>query len=210
MYTGKGSAPKLERKYVEKNRRNHLKTLFNQLYSLLPPHAFQEAMALPDQVDAAVTYIKSLEIKLEKNKMQLEKLRTSKKRPNLCMAIHDPNPTTKLSPQIEVHEMSPTMDVILMTGLDNLTMFYNIIRLLHEEGFKVVNANFSLEGNSTMQILHENKIIENSTMESRATTVCSRLKELLYGSSSPTDDDIIETLLRLWDYDIQSEMLKLI
>ncbi|XP_060211442.1 transcription factor bHLH162-like isoform X2 [Lycium barbarum] len=209
MYTGKGSAPKLERKYVEKNRRNHLKTLFNQLYSLLPPHAFQEAMALPDQVDAAITYIKSLEIKLEKNKMQLEKLRTSKKRPNLCMAIHDPNPTTKLSPQIEVHEMSPTMDVILMTGLDNLTMFHNIIRLLHEEGFKVVNANFSLEGNSTMQILHENKIIENSTMECRATTVYSRLKELLYGSSS-TDDDIIETLLRLWDYDIQSEMLKLI
>ncbi|XP_060211443.1 transcription factor bHLH162-like [Lycium barbarum] len=180
-------------------------SLFIYLYQKL-----QEAMALPDQVDAAITYIKSLEIKLEKNKMQLEKLRTSKKRPNLCMAIHDPNPTTKLSPQIEVHEMSPTMDVILMTGLDNLTMFYNIIRLLHEEGFKVVNANFSLEGNSTMQILHENKIIENSTMESRATTVYSRLKELLYGSSSPTDDDIIETLLRLWDDDIQSEMLKLI
>ncbi|WMV49035.1 hypothetical protein MTR67_042420 [Solanum verrucosum] len=29
-------APKLERKYVEKNRRNHMKNLCNQLHSMLP------------------------------------------------------------------------------------------------------------------------------------------------------------------------------
>ncbi|MCD9644487.1 hypothetical protein HAX54_032709 [Datura stramonium] len=164
-------------------------------------------MALPDQIDAAITYIKSMEIKLEKSKMQLEKLR-SEKRPNLlCMENHDPNPRTK----IEVREMSPTMDIILMTGLNNLAIFYNIIRLLHEEGFQVVNANFSLQGYSMMQILHETKIIGNSRiMESSATRVYSRVKELLYGSSSSSTDDIIETLLLLWDNEIQSEMLGLI
>ncbi|KAM3382736.1 transcription factor like isoform X1 [Capsicum galapagoense] len=213
MYSGSNSAARLEKKYVEKNRRNKMKTLFNQLYSLLPPHPFQlqEAMSLPDQINAAIKYIKSSEIKLEKSKMQLEKLR-SKKRPTLlCMENHDSNTSTsKLSPQIEIQEMNPTMDLILITGLDNIAMFYNIIRLLHEEGFEVINANFSLHGNSMMQILHETKIIGKSTlMESRATRVYTRLKELLYVSSSSTDD-IIETLLHSWDYEIHSEMLGLI
>ncbi|XP_015165326.1 uncharacterized protein [Solanum tuberosum] len=200
MYSGCNSAPRLEKKYVEKKRRNNMKNLFNQLYSLLPlhPSQLQEAMTLPDQIDAAITYIKSLEIKLEKSKMQLEKLRT-KKRSNL----HDPNPSiSKLSsPQIEIQEMSPTMDLILISGLDNLTMFYNIIRLLHEEDFEVINSSFSLDGNSMMHIFHETKVIGNSTM------VYRRVKELLNGSST---DDIIETLLCSWDNEIQSEMLGLI
>lgn len=118
-------------------------------------------MALPNQIDAAITYIKSLEIKLEKSKMQLEKLlRKSQKRPNLlCIANHDPNSSnSKLSPQIEIQEMSPTMDLILMTSLDNLAMFYNIIRLLHEEGFEVINSSFSLHGNSMLQIFHQTKV----------------------------------------------------
>ncbi|XP_027769069.1 transcription factor bHLH162-like isoform X2 [Solanum pennellii] len=183
------SASRLEKKYVEKHRRNNMKILFNHLYSLLPPHPSQEAMGLPGQIDASITCIKNLEIKLEKSKMQLEKLRT-KKRSNL------------LSPQIEVQEMSPTMDLILITGLDKLSMFYNIIRLLNEEGFEVIDSSFSLHGNSKMQIFHETKVIGNSTM------VYRKVKELLNGSSS--SDDIIETLLNSWDNQIYSEMLELI
>ncbi|TMW88051.1 hypothetical protein EJD97_019091 [Solanum chilense] len=206
MYTGCNSAPRLEKKYVEKKRRNNMKNLFNHLCSLLPPHPsqLQEAMTLPDQIDASITYIKNLEIKLEKSKMQLEKLRTKKRFNLLCMANHDPNPSiSKLSsPQIEVQEMSPTMDLILISGLDNLVMFYNIIRLFHEENFEVINSNFSLDGNSMMQIFHETKVIGDSTM------VYRRVKELLNGSSS--NDDIIEALLHSWDNEIQSEMLGLI
>ncbi|XP_049386177.1 transcription factor bHLH162-like [Solanum stenotomum] len=206
MYSGCNSAPRLEKKYVEKKRRNNMKNLFNQLYSLLPlhPSQLQEAMTLPDQIDAAIAYIKSLEIKLEKSKMQLEKVRTKKKSNLLCMANHDPSSSiSKLSsPQIEIQEMSPTMDLILISGLDNLTMFYNIIRLLHEEKFEVINSSFSQDGNSMMQIFHETKVIGNSTM------VYRRVKELLNGSSST--DDIIETLLCSWDNEIQSEMLGLI
>ncbi|XP_027769071.1 transcription factor bHLH162-like isoform X4 [Solanum pennellii] len=73
------SASRLEKKYVEKHRRNNMKILFNHLYSLLPPHPSQEAMGLPGQIDASITCIKNLEIKLEKSKMQLEKLRTKKR-----------------------------------------------------------------------------------------------------------------------------------
>nr|GMC72161.1 transcription factor bHLH162-like [Ipomoea batatas]GMD85961.1 transcription factor bHLH162-like [Ipomoea batatas] len=52
------TAPKLERKYVEKNRRNHLKNLYKHLFSLLPPHLSQEGIALHDQVDETVKYIR--------------------------------------------------------------------------------------------------------------------------------------------------------
>ncbi|WMV60273.1 hypothetical protein MTR67_053658 [Solanum verrucosum] len=41
MYSGCNSAPRLEKKYVEKKRRNNMKNLFNQLYSLLPLHPSQ-------------------------------------------------------------------------------------------------------------------------------------------------------------------------
>ncbi|OIS99204.1 PREDICTED: uncharacterized protein LOC109230882 [Nicotiana attenuata] len=168
------SAPKLERKYVEKNRRNNMKNLYNQLYSLLPNHASKETLALPDQLDAATNYIKSLETKLEKNKTYLEKLRIScRKRPRSFNATDsEPSSSTELLiPQIEFHEMSPTMFVVLITGLDNLATFYNIIWLLHEEGVEVVYSNFSLNGNSTLQISLETKMDRKSTMEFRATTL---------------------------------------
>uniref|UniRef100_A0A803QJG2 BHLH domain-containing protein n=1 Tax=Cannabis sativa TaxID=3483 RepID=A0A803QJG2_CANSA len=48
------SVTKIERKIVEKNRRNHMKVLFSKLNSLLPPQNSREALTLPDQVDEAI------------------------------------------------------------------------------------------------------------------------------------------------------------
>nr|XP_009591015.1 transcription factor bHLH162-like [Nicotiana tomentosiformis] len=201
------SAPKLERKYVEKNRRNNMKNLYNQLHSLLLNHASsKETLALPDRIDAATNYIKSLETKLEKNKMYLEELRIScRKRHRSVKATNElPSSSTKSLPQIEFHEMSPTMFVVLITGLDNLAIFYNIIRLLNEEGVEVLYSSFSLNGNSTLQISLETKMDRNSTMEFRAATLFDKLKELLYGSSCSNN---MESQLHLWDYIIESELL---
>ncbi|XP_059301327.1 transcription factor bHLH162-like [Lycium ferocissimum] len=198
--------PKMERKYVEKNRRNHMKNLCNHLNSLLPSHASKETMALPDQIDAAEKYIKSLEMKLEKNKVYLEELKmsSSRKRPKSFNSTNEPNPSTKSTPQIQVHEMGPNMVVVLITNLDNLATFYNIIRLFHEEGVEVVYANFSVNGNSMLQISHENKINRSSTVESKTTTLSDKLKELIYGSSHGND---MESQLHLWDYIFESKLL---
>lgn len=113
-------------------------------------------MALQDKIDAAIKYIKSSEMKLEKNKMYLEELRRmSRKRPK---STNEPSPITKLPPQIQVHEMGPNMVVVLITGLNNIATFNNIIRLFLEEGVEVVYTNFTLNGNSMLQISHENKV----------------------------------------------------
>ncbi|MCE2055210.1 hypothetical protein HAX54_042183 [Datura stramonium] len=202
------AVPKLERKDVEKNRRNNMKNLCNQLYSLLPLHTSQETIiALPDQIDAAEKYIKSSEMKLEKNKMYLEELRrmSSRKRPKLSNSTNKPDPSTKSSPQIQVHEMGPNVDMILITDLDNLTTFNNIIRLFHEEGVEIMSTSFTLHGNSMLQISHKTKINRSCTVESRTTTLCDKLKELLYGKCHGSDD--LESELNLWDYIVESHQL---
>ncbi|XP_060189043.1 uncharacterized protein LOC132617691 [Lycium barbarum] len=108
---------------------------------------------------------------------------------------------TKSPPQIEFHEMGPNMVVVLITGLDSLATFNNIIRLCHKEGVEVVYSSFQLNGNSTLQISHETKINRSSTMEFRATTLCDKMKELIYGPSCSND---MESQLHLWDYIIES------
>nr|XP_004248474.1 uncharacterized protein LOC101259680 [Solanum lycopersicum] len=207
------SAPagvKLERKDVEKNRRNYMKNLCNQLYSLIPStHHSRETMGLQDKIDAAIKYIKSSEMKLEKKKIHLEKLSrlSGRKRPKSSNSTNGPSPSTGLSssPQIQFHEMGPNMVVVLISGLDNIATFNNIIRLCHDEGVEVVYANFTLNGNSMLQISHETKINMSSTMECRAANLCDKLKELLHGKSY---DNELESQLYLWDYIVESELLK--
>ncbi|XP_059285883.1 uncharacterized protein LOC132039414 [Lycium ferocissimum] len=148
----------------------------------------QDTVAVPDRVHAAEKYIASLDKKLEKKKKHLEQMKMGTK-------------TTKARPQIEFHEMGPNMIVVLITGLDNLATFNNIIRLCHEEGVEVVYTSFQLNGNSTLQISHETKINRSSTIEFRGTTLCGKMKELIYGPSCSND---MESQLHLWDYIIES------
>ncbi|MCD9638183.1 hypothetical protein HAX54_022004 [Datura stramonium] len=206
----KSSAPpKLERKVVEKNRRNYMKTLYNELHSLLPStHAStskETTMAVPDQINAAVNYIESLKMKLEKDKKHLEELKMGPKKAQSLTATDEPGPSMKSPPQIEFHEMGPNTVVVLISGLDNISTFNKIIRLCHKEGVDVVAIHFSLNGNSTLQISHESKvqINRNSRMDQfRAnTTLCDKMKELIYGPISCNND--MESNLHLWDYIIE-------
>ncbi|KAM3287213.1 hypothetical protein P3S67_020643 [Capsicum chacoense] len=174
---------KMEREDVEKNRSKYMKNLHNQLYSLLPPtHVSQETMELAEQIDATEKYIKGLEMKLEKSKMYLEQLR-----PKSLNSTNGPSPSTESPPQIQVHEMGPNMVVVLITSLDNIATFNNIIRLFHEEGVEVVFTQFQLNGNSMFQLFHETKNKRISTMEFSATTLKNKLTELIYGLSYGND-----------------------
>ncbi|XP_049401638.1 transcription factor bHLH162-like [Solanum stenotomum] len=202
-------APKLERKYVEKNRRNHMKNLCNQLHSMLPTtHAStskETTKAVPDQIDAAVNYIESLKVKLEKSKKHLEELIMGQKKAQSLNQTNEPGPITNSPAQIEFHEMGPNMVVVLINGLYNIATFNNIIRLCHKEGVEVVCTNFKLNGNSTLQISHETKVQINrsSTMEFSATTLCDKMKELIYGND-------VDSQLHLWDYKIEFDALELL
>ncbi|KAK4723584.1 hypothetical protein R3W88_026363 [Solanum pinnatisectum] len=179
------AGPKMERKYVEKNRRNYMKNLYNQLHSLLPASK-ETVMVVPDQIDAAVKYIETLKMNLDKNKKHLEELKMGLKRAQ-SQNQTEPGPTTKSPPQIEFHQMGPNMVVVLITSLNNIATFNNIIRLCYVEGVEVVSTRFELNGNSTLQISHQTKSNRSSTMEFIGTTLCDKMKDLIYGPSHGND-----------------------
>ncbi|XP_019159182.1 PREDICTED: uncharacterized protein LOC109155924 isoform X2 [Ipomoea nil] len=143
-----GRGPKLERKYVEKNRRNQLKGLYNHLFSLVP--SSQETLPLPDQVDVTINYIKTLKEKLEKMKHQREeltKVQMSRKMNSSASSSSHHSLHVEPHPQIQIHEMGPAMAVVFITGLDNVATFNNVIRVVRgEEGVEVASANFQLHG----------------------------------------------------------------
>ncbi|KAL2547799.1 basic helix-loop-helix (bHLH) DNA-binding superfamily protein [Forsythia ovata] len=190
--------PKIERKFIEKDRRNRMKILYRNLLSLIPDHGSKQSMPLPDQIDEAVAYIESLKMKMEKMKEKKESLMPS----NSCITSEiQANKKSPPPPLVEVQDMGPNMDVILVSGLDDLSKFYSILRLLHQEGIEVANANFSIHGNSTIHILHDK--VEKSRMGFGAATMSRKLKDLICGSTCSE----VESNLDLWESEIQSDNL---
>lgn len=111
----------------------------------------QEPLSLPDQVDEAINYIRSLEEKLKKSQERKESL-MGRKRSYTCTtyeAIASPK-----SPQIEIREMGSSLQIVLITGLDNQYIFYEANHILHEEQADVLNANFSIAGDSIFHVVH--------------------------------------------------------
>jgi len=112
---------------------------------------------LPDQVDEAISYIKSLEAKVKMAQEKKESLQGVKKRSHGCFTSSSANfaatPLTK-SPQLEIQEVGSSLQVFLTTGIEHQFIFYQIIRMLHEENIEVRSANSSLTGDSVLHVVH--------------------------------------------------------
>ncbi|XP_061351837.1 transcription factor bHLH162-like [Gastrolobium bilobum] len=174
------SSTKVERRVIEKNRRNHMKMLYSKLNSLLPNYNPKEALPLTDQVDEAIKYIKILEGKV---KMAQEKKESfgGKKRSHDCCSSSFATTSCPKSPQLEVHEMGSSLELVLTCGLETQFIFYEIIRILHEENIEVKSANSSLAGYSMLHVVHAE--IPQSYLQIGATKVSERLKRFVNGSS---------------------------
>uniref|UniRef100_A0A7C8ZMP5 BHLH domain-containing protein n=1 Tax=Opuntia streptacantha TaxID=393608 RepID=A0A7C8ZMP5_OPUST len=74
--SSKSSSSNADRKTIEKNRRNDLKQLYSQLYSLVHNRASSsgETKRLPDQIEEATNYIKNLQEEVGKLKEKKDKL----------------------------------------------------------------------------------------------------------------------------------------
>ncbi|EXB44647.1 hypothetical protein L484_010338 [Morus notabilis] len=193
------SATKIERRIIEKNRRNQMKVLYSKLNSLLPPQNSKEVQTLPDQVDEAINHIKSLEARLKKYKEKKKSL-LGRKRSYTCANSLE-SVGSQRSPQIEIHEIGSVIEVVLITGLDNQFIFYELIRILHEERADVVDAKYSVSRDSIFHVVHAE--IADSIFG--ATKISERLKRFVSGSSSD-----IELQPDQWwdDFEIHPELLK--
>lgn len=186
---------KVERRLVEKNRRNQMKILYSKLNSLLPNYNPKELpLALPDQVDEAINYIKSLEANVEMAKEKKERLLAVKKKRSREYCLGLPK-----SPCFEIQEIGSSLQIILTCGFDNQFIFYEIIRVLHEENVDIRSVNSSKVGdNSLLHVVHAE--IPPSCFQFGATKVSERLKRFVYGSSSD-----VEIQPELWDFEIGTD-----
>lgn len=120
----------------------------------------QELTSLPDQLDEAVTYIKKLQISLEKMKEKKNSLMGTERTTyshysNAGSFSNSRGAIMSLkSPHIEIHEMGSALEVVLITGLDCQFMFNETIRVLHEEGADIVNASFSAAEDTIFHTIH--------------------------------------------------------
>ncbi|KAF4382731.1 hypothetical protein CsatB_020600 [Cannabis sativa] len=202
------SVTKIERKIVEKNRRNHMKVLFSKLNSLLPPQNSREALTLPDQVDEAIKYIKSLEAKVKKSKEKKELM--SKKRSYSSSFEKENNKVMGLgsirsSPKLEIHEMGSIIEIVLITGQDNQFIFYEIIRILHEERADVINAKYSVFGDSIFHLVHAE--MAESIFTFGGTKISERVKRFVSGCCSDVESQPDH---QYWwdDFEIHPELLE--
>ncbi|OAY35292.1 hypothetical protein MANES_12G088914v8 [Manihot esculenta] len=186
------SATKTERKVIEKNRRNQMKTLFSNLNSLLPKQSSKEALPLPDQVDEAINYIKSLEEKLKKSKEKKESL-SGRKRSFSNFVSSFESASNLVAPKLEIREMGSSLQIILISGLDNQFIFYDIIHILEDEGVEIPNASFSVSGNSIFHVVHAQ--MKESDFSYGAAKVTERLNRYINGSASE-----LELGPELWDF----------
>jgi len=108
------------------------------------------ALPLPDQVDDAINYIKGLETNLKLAKERKESLMGNKRSRGGCSSSSG---NIKL-PKIEIHEMGPTLQVIVTCGVDDHFIFCEIMRILHEENVEVISTNYSLAGHSLLHTVH--------------------------------------------------------
>ncbi|PON61405.1 Achaete-scute transcription factor-related [Trema orientale] len=136
-----------------------MKVLYSKLNSLVPHQATKEVTSLPDQLDEAATYIKKLQISIEKMKEKKNSLmgfeRTSNSINEGSFSSDTRGAIMSLKPpQIEIHEMGSALEVVLITGLDFQFMFNETIRVLHEEGADIVNASFSVVEDTVFHTMH--------------------------------------------------------
>ncbi|KVH95867.1 transcription factor bHLH162-like [Cynara cardunculus var. scolymus] len=209
--SGSGSLKmkKPERKITEKNRRNNMNFLYSHLFSLIPPHLISKGGAqVSDRVDRAIDYIQTLKDSLEMNKKKKEQL-LSKKR----SFQHTKTNIVRQSLDVQIQEMSPDLDAVLVTGLKNHSDFCDVVQLLERYSTEVALANFSSSGHSIFHLRH--KKMEADEMSKRIKNLIegsSKMKELelelelgnddidINGSSSSSSN------ISKWDFDIQSTL----
>ncbi|XP_065876853.1 transcription factor bHLH162 [Euphorbia lathyris] len=176
MENNNSTSSRTDRKVIERNRRNHMKSLYFTLNSLLPHHSSKESVSLPDQLDEAANYIKKLQMKLERMRERKESL--------LGSSDHDQNVRMcgLRSPVIKVHEIGSVLEVVLITGLDSQMMFNEGVRVLHEEGAEIVNANFSVVDDTVFHSIHS--MVGDSAPGHVAARISERLNKFVQDSNA--------------------------
>ncbi|KAI3983596.1 hypothetical protein MKX01_000608 [Papaver californicum] len=196
------SAVAIDRKTIEKNRRNHMKDLCFKLVSLIPPttthdhqnHSSKKDIPQTDLIDQAGNYIQELRKRIDELKRKKDLL-TETTLPNTKNDVIDIDQDIITSnavvvtatstqstgnnllnlPILQVRDFdSTTLEVVLITGENKHLMYYQLITVLEEEGAEVINASFVTVNDKVFYTLHSQ--VRAGVETSR---ICDRLKKLV-------------------------------
>ncbi|KAJ0049177.1 hypothetical protein Pint_15422 [Pistacia integerrima] len=173
------SSSKLDRKIIERNRRHHMKTLCFKLASLIPSQQIRtskDIISQGDQLDQAATYIKQLRDRIEKLK-EIKEAATESVKTSNSNIMDTVNFGLRL-PVVDLRECGPSIEVVLISGLQKNFMLYEAISILEDEGAEVVSASFSTLGDKLFHTIHAQVRISRLGVET--SRVCQRLHELIY------------------------------
>ncbi|KAK9090452.1 hypothetical protein Sjap_023629 [Stephania japonica] len=193
----KSDAAKPDRKTVERNRRMHMKSLCFKLSSLIPNyhHLYssfndnsnsltKDISSQFERLDHAAAYIKELKERIDSMNRRKQQLMTSGVETPSDDVITSGNCSTLTvtsltrMPILELRELGPSLEVVLITGLNKNFMFYQVISVLEEEGAEVVNASFSIVGDKVIHTIHSQVTISRVGID--VSSICERLKDLVY------------------------------
>ena len=116
------------------------------------------SLALPDQIDVAIKYIKDLEKRVNSAKEKKNRLQ-GKNKSAINMDSSSSSSSSSSSPQLKINQMGKSLEIILSSGNDNQYLLCETLRILEEEGTEVVSASFSVSGNSVFHTIHAQVII---------------------------------------------------
>ncbi|XP_028795378.1 transcription factor bHLH162-like [Neltuma alba] len=164
-----------DRKLIERNRRYQMKALYSKLNSLVPHQSPREAIPLPDQLEEATSYIKKLQMKLEKMKEKKDSLIATNNQRSNFIQRREMIKRSKSSPRFEILEVGTiALQVVLRTESDSEFSLTDIIRLLHEEGVDIVTANYTVVEDVVIHTIH----CEVEESVNVAAMISERLKRL--------------------------------
>ncbi|XP_024044822.1 transcription factor bHLH162 isoform X1 [Citrus clementina] len=198
----KSSKP--ERKNIEKNRRDHMKSLCFKLFSLVPSHHFRASKSLlscklleappttpssnpaencssmlsqEDRLDLACCHIKQLRERIDKLKRMKEQAMKSIKPNSNNNIMDETNNICSNLPVVELRDLGYSIEVVLISGVQRNFMLYEVISILEEEGAQVVSASFSTIGDKIFHTVRAQAKISRLGVET--SIACQRLHDLV-------------------------------
>ncbi|WOG85158.1 hypothetical protein DCAR_0104345 [Daucus carota subsp. sativus] len=172
-----------DRKTVEKNRRNYMKDLYSKLHSLIPHDSSSlGAKSLTDQLDEAANYIRKLRIKLDKLKHKRETLKGSHLSNNIPEVEEAMSELAPVPPQVDIHVSGSSAEIHLITATDvSCFMITEVIRMLQEEGFEILNVSCAVSNNTCFQIIHSQSQAGAWVPSCGSGTIWERIKKFVNG-----------------------------
>uniref|UniRef100_A0ACD5TS62 Uncharacterized protein n=1 Tax=Avena sativa TaxID=4498 RepID=A0ACD5TS62_AVESA len=191
------AATTVERKEVERERRQHMKQLCAKLASLVPKENYSstDTMTQLGSLDEAAKYIKNLkervdELRRRRNSAQvMATLReiggVSTPPATTTTTMNDPEGSLEfegkkreLPPVVEVRQHDDSsIDVVLICHAEKPVKLHEVITILEEEGAEIVNANHSVAGLKIFYTIHSR--VFSSRIGVEVSRVCERLRALV-------------------------------